>query len=352
MNANSRKNSKVFASFEEFDSALDQAIESSRQRRRHASLISILKRKAGFSLSDEQTKNTLEKIRQLPDFDVIEFTILIESRLNPRPRPLIARLGTEVLSKYIRDTNFSEYMQDEPSFPSICAWIERLRSGNATRGNQGRAINDQTLRAAFGCLLVFLEKDLFLQSVLHLLKLYIGNAHLQRIKKFEHKPRQGFAAVVGDLVRPSKPKMPQIKLLIAATRQLQNQLQLLTEARRRQADELAALELTHRESAEELAVKKREIVQHEEKLSHLGGQIRQLEAQLREEAARTAATEQHWKEVLQQEVTGLSFRLRSQLEHEVEGIQLCLQGGNPNTEMALHRLKRISEIIAEMGRTQ
>lgn len=337
---------KAFTSFEEFKTAFDECVEAAIKGRRTTSVLVLLRQGLAFALSGEQIRELLAMIHQLPGADSLEFAILLESRLKPAPNNALARLGPEIVANYIRETGFSTFIQKETkSTQTIHDWLQQLAQDTDQETRGGPVLSAARLRSAFGCLLLLIERPEFTEMVLRLLKFYSRKGVSSDGRKASSKPSYLFAKTIGALLIPGKPKSSQIKTLLSATDWLQQDLERLAEASRDQADRVDSLETRLAAANDELVRSKETVAELKRETENLTDQVKQLRAQLEAEGARAASTEEHWKQVVRQELAGFSFRVRKQLEHEVNEIRLCLERANPNVEMALHRVKRILSII-------
>jgi len=340
---------KNFITFEDFKFAFDESIEASVKSRRIAGVLSLLRQQITFVFNGEQANQLLTAMRQLPAASALEFAVLLDYRLNPKASSTIGRLGADIIAQYVRETSFSRVFEqigkDLNDLAAVHQWIQHSFETKDQEGSGVPRVTDRKVRSAFGCLLLLIEREEFPDMVLQLLELYSRRAARSARKKPIQKPSFSFAKIVGDLLAAPKPSLSQIKRLLNTTDSFRMELERQRKASREQTEAMESLETKLSATNDDLARSRELLVNMEGKTKDLAKEVRQLESRLREESARAIGIEQHWKQVVKQELAGFSFRLREQIEHEVNEIRLCIERENPNVEMAVHRLNRILSII-------
>lgn len=339
-------------SFSDFMTGLDLAVKYAAEKRRSSGVLTFLRRKASFSFTQEQGELIRGQLRMLPDYGAVEFSVFVESCLNPRPSRAVSALGAEIGKNYRTETKFLEYCGNESGqrglSPCVAKWAAYLTETPRSErtSTSSRWPDSGIIRAAFGCLLTRREADDFLESTLHLLTCFFplvggGQSHSAGLQLSTR-----FARAVFGLLKPRNPKKGHIQLLLLTAEVLQERLQQAVSGLNRARLDLESLEADFKAKTEEISSLREEVTNNQKTIGNLQAEMTQLEATLLQEKGKNEALDKHWQVVLQQEMAGLSARLRRQLEHEVSEIQLCLTGNSPNVEMASHRIARVAEIIA------
>jgi chromosome segregation ATPase len=157
-----------------------------------------------------------------------------------------------------------------------------------------------------------------------------------------------FVRTVAGLLKPKNPRKGHIQLILLAAEVLQERLQQSVSSLNRARLDLESLREDLEARTEEISNLREEATNNLKTIGDLQAKVAQLGATVLDEKTKNEALDKHWQVVVQQEIAGLSARLRRQLEHEVSEIQLCLTGNTPNLEMASRRITRVADIVAKL----
>jgi hypothetical protein len=336
---------KIPLSFEDFYESLTRLIAKAIETRKMGSILPFLKQKVGFALNESQIWAVLEQIGRLPNPDIIEFFIVLEYRLNRSPSRSILAIGSEISRQYFQRTHFSELIANarsqSPSLPQIESWIRRSMAGYGREINQYPRPIASVHKEIFGCLLTQIDSPNFVASVMSLLEIYLGIAG--QYQSDEKKSVRNFANSIAALLKQGKSAKSRIALMIETRQILAAELQQVRRFLRNVEEKSFDLEETSKQQSAELNEKQKQLESAEGTIAELQKRIKEQEDELELANTRAAAIENHFNEIHRQEVNGMIFKLRQQIDNELNEIRYCLEGNNPNVSMALGRITRLLE---------
>lgn len=328
----------VCASFDEFLPLLVSALEKASEGR-SAALLSLLRRRVGFSLTAEQTASIVDKIRGLPKNPPIAFIIALESSFGMDGR-VLAAVGRQLTLEFKRSSGLLTLGPEAlGSKAGLSDWI-RHSMGNVQRSSV------EHVRAVFISLLSLAERDYFPELLLSFLRSTLPISGGKKASEGVAIERQ-LVRTVGKLVQGKTIKTGQIRSMMAIVSAIEDALEIERASRKKAENQLTESRDLTRELDERIRSLADGTRQREQRIQELEVEIDGLHQAVKLGEERAIELDNHWRVVVTQEVAGERHRLRRQLDHELQEAILAINRENPNTEMAAQRLGRALKILQE-----
>jgi len=322
-----------YNSFDDFWPEFLAASNLAKEKKASGPVIKLLNRQSGFVPNEDQVRKLYQCIRELPNPESLEFSLLLTARTRRMPSRVVAALADHVFLSYKEVSAFPDI--EAATWVDVREWIVARLSVAISEKQDVLAIG----RAMFSSLLRLRDRDFYTNSLLLL------SAQIEGKQRKRDSEQNEIEAVLGELLTRHKLNRKQLALIGRASRAMRNAVDSATDQRRQAMARADALQQDIAKLQAELKEKKTEIDECCKMITTLKNGLSAAQEDLANAQGRVAGTEEHWSVIAKQQLAGAVSKLQDEIGHETREIVLCLDRATPNGDMALQRARRIEKIL-------
>lgn len=346
-----KKNKNTYRSFDEFRQEFLAALEEVGRRKSFKKALAQLRRNVKYDVTNDHINETLEVINQNSDKNLFRLAIVCEAELGRSGSTLLHKLAADIIGKARKDLGYPFHIGTEAvkegGSTRIIGWTDEIN--RPLPGEERGVLEAEVVRTALICLLPDKNKPFFVPAILRILRQSIKPPRVKKQRAVSlEEPNHILARTATQHIIQRRPKTAAIKAFVETTTSLIKDIEKYSAQLDRMADDLRGARADLADSDSRFLELKEVCREKEEHISQIFGDLKESNARISEEQERYHALEKHWKELSLKQRNEAVFKVKSYLDHEVNEIQLCLDRDQPNIEMAMERVNKITLFLASL----